>query len=235
MRVMLLQPFYFPWLGTFDMMSRCDKFIFYDDAQYSRGGWQSRNRIKIYNGVKWLSVGIDRSYKFGTKISEIKTKNSTGWIEKNLAQIKEAYRKAPFFDKYFGVISDFLNRKFPFLTDYTSGSIRLMAEVLGIDTKFEYSSLYNIMDSGGAQKVIDICKKVGADEYFDGASGREMYEPEFFLKNGIKMYFHEYEHPRYNQLYGEFVSHLSVLDLLLNEGPNSLNILRSGGKNQFAE
>ena len=234
MRVMLLQPLYLPWIGMFDMMSQCDLFIFYDDAQYSKQSWQSRNRIKTPNGMKWLSISIDRDYKLCTAVSKIRVNHQTGWVERNLAQIKEAYRKAPYFSDYFPTLSDFLLKtRSEWLTRYTAGSVKLIADILGIKTKCEYSSSFNITKSHGAQKVVDICLAVGADEYLDGASGRELYAPDFFSSQGIKIYFHDYEHPVYRQLHGEFISHLSVVDLLFNEGPDSLQILQSGGRNEF--
>jgi len=117
--------------------------------------------------------------------------------------------------------------------DYTAGSVRLIADLLGIDVRFQYASSFNITRSRGAEKVVDICLAAGATEYLDGVSGRKLYDQEFFSRKGVKIYFHEYNHPVYRQLHGEFVSHLSVIDLLFNEGLNSLAILRSGGKNNF--
>jgi len=96
---MLLQPFYFPWIGLFNMMSLCDTFIFYDDAQYSRdsrSGWDARNRIKTPYGVKWISISIDRHYKLGRPICEIKVNQQVKWRERQLNQLREAYKKAPY-------------------------------------------------------------------------------------------------------------------------------------------
>src|SRR3990167_11453744 len=228
MRVMLYQPFYFPWIGFFDMVDQCDILVFYDDAQYSKGTWQNRNRIKTYSGVKWLTVGSDRHYTLGMKIHEIKVHLSNGWKEKNLNQIRQAYHQAPFFSEYFPVVSGFISSDFTRLIDYTSGSIRLITDVIGIKTRFMSSLALNSIKSEGTQKVIDICKAAGAEEYFDGSTGRDLYDTEFFLKQGIMISFHEYRHPTYQQCFVEFVSHLSILDLLFNEGPNSLAVIRSG-------
>ena len=228
MKAMLIQPLYFPWIGLFDMMDQCDLFIFYDDAQYSKGGWQSRNRIKSYNGVRWLSVGIDRSYRLGEKISAVKVNHAAGWVEKNLNQLEESYREAAYFSQYYPVVSEFMNSKFDRLIDYSAGSIRLMAGILGLKTKMMFSSEFNILGSRGSQKVVDICLASGADTYLDGATGKDLYDPDFFSNRGINIYFHEYSHPVYRQLYGEFVSHLSVLDLLFNEGERSMEIIRRG-------
>jgi len=232
MKAMLIQPFYFPWIGLFDMMDQSELFIFYDDAQYSRGGWQSRNRIKSANGVIWLSVGIDRSYKLGEKINAIKVNHASGWVEKNLNQLYDSYHQAPHFEEYFPIVSKFLNSKFDRLLDYSVGSIELVRKILGIDKKIIFASQLGITGSRGRQKVVDICLKAGANEYLDGATGKELYDPDFFSKQGIGINFHEYNHPVYGQLYGDFVSHLSVLDLLFNEGDKSLSIIRSGRPKQ---
>lgn len=234
MRVMLLQPFYFPWIGFFDMMSLCDTFIFYDDAQYSRdskGGWDARNRIKTPNGIKWLTISIDRHYKLGASIYAIKVNQQVPWRKRHLNQLAEAYHKAPYFEQYFSKIADFLKNQNERLVDYSTGSIRLVANLLGMEVDFKFASSFHIDHSRGAQKVIDICQAIGADEYLDGSSGRELYEPDFFSRHGIKIIFHEYEHPCYRQLHGEFVPYLSILDLLFNEGPRSFEIIKSGCRN----
>ena len=217
----------------FNMLAQSDLFIFYDDAQFTRQSWQTRNRIKTKNGVKWISIGIDRRYKLGMPIRQVSVNHRENWVDHNLNQIRDAYRQARYFEQYFPILEDFLRTKSDLLVDYTAGSVRLLADLLAINAHFAFSSSFNITESRGAQKVLDICLAAGADEYFDGASGRELYEVDFFARHGVKIHFHEYEHPVYTQLHGEFISHLSAIDLLFNEGPNALTILRGGGRNKF--
>lgn len=240
MRGMLLQPFYFPWAGMFDMMSRCDLFMFYDDAQFVRGSWQSRNRILSPQGVKWLSVAIDRSGHVGTAIRDMRVNDREGWRERHLNQLREAYRKAPYFDLVYPGVQKLLRTDTDRLVDFSTGSVLLCARLLGIDTPVAYASALPVGDCRGEQKVMALMRAAGVDCYYDGASGVELYSPERFAAAGLALRFHAYEHPAYRQAPPRedgrtsaappFVPYLSVLDLLFREGPAARNILRSGNR-----
>lgn len=216
------------------MMSRADLFVVYDDAQYSSGGWQSRNRIRNANGIHWLSLGIDRNQPLATLIKDKLLKNDSNWVERNLGQLYDAYSRSAFFDDFFVPVKELLESGTESLLEMSVGSIRLCAEYLGIRTPLGFSSNLGV-DPGlrGAERVMAICRAAGATQYFDGASGRELYDREVFSRQGIDLVFHEYEHPVYRQQYEGFVSHLSILDLIFNEGKSSLEILRSGNNNRF--
>lgn len=227
MRVMGLQPLYLPWVGMFDMMDQCDLFVFSDDVQFSKESWQCRNRIKTPNGVKWVSVSVDRAASSTTPIKDIRVKHEVGWVERNLNQIMESYQKAHYFQPLFNDLRGVLERNDKHLATISIALIKFLAGELGINTSCMLASDLGIQARGYERKV-EVCKAVGATECLDGASGRELYDTDFFLQHGIRLSFHEYEHPVYSQLHGKFVSHLSVVDLLFNEGPNALDILRSG-------
>lgn len=228
MKAMLLQPFYFPWIGMFDMMDRCDLFLLYDDAQFVRQSWQTRNRIKTPTGVRWMSVHIDADYRLGTPIREIRVDRRSPWATKHLNQICESYRNAKYFDVYYPLLVSFFQKRSEWLVDYARESIILVAHLLGITTRIGLSSDFGVRKSRGVQKVVDLCHAAGAEEYLDGESGQELYDPQLFRDQGLTISFHRYVHPVYRQLHGEFVSHLSVLDLLMNEGTASRRIMLSG-------
>ena len=232
MRVIGLQPLYLPWAGMFDMMDQCDLLIFSDDVQFVKGSWQCRNRIKTPDGVKWVSVSVDRTVPSTTLIKDIRVKHEVEWIKRNLSQIKEAYRKAPYFQPLFKDLTEILERKDTHLETISVTLIKYLAAQLGIYTPCMRASELGIQ-ARGAERKVRVCKAVGATECLDGASGRELYDTDFFFQHGIRLFFHEYEHPVYSQLYGEFVSHLSVIDLLFNEGPNARDILRSGRTSSY--
>ncbi len=199
MRAMLLQPFYFPWAGMFDMMSRCDLFVFYDDAQFVRGSWQSRNRILSPQGVKWLSVAIDRSGHVGTAIRDMRVNDREGWRTKHLNQLREAYRKTPHFDLVYPEVETLLAQDSDRLVDFSTGSVLLCARLLGIATPVACASTFDVGPCRGEEKVIALMRAAGADCYYDGASGVELYAPERFAAAGLALRFHAYEHPVYEQ------------------------------------
>lgn len=228
MRIGILQPGYLPWLGFFEQMHRSDVFVIYDDVQYDKNSWRNRNRIKTANGIQWLTVPVHMKFERHTLVKDVMIDNTVNWRKKHLLSIKQSYSKAAFFKKYESLLEDAYSRNWDCLVEIDMYFILTLAEGLGIDTtKLVRSSSLNIAgDRIG--KLIKICRHFDADIFYEGASGRNYIDPEIFLNHGINVEFQNYSHPTYNQLYGDFVPYLSILDLLFNCGDNSLSILTSG-------
>ncbi|MDI6591493.1 MAG: WbqC family protein [Patescibacteria group bacterium] len=226
MTIGILQPGYLPWLGFFEQIQRADVFVIYDDVQYDKNGWRNRNRIKTKNGVQWLTVPAHvRGFPL---INEVKIDNSKNWQKDHLQSLKVNYSRAPYFKAYFPKIEEILSKKWTFLANLDIILIRVLAEILGIKTNLEISSKLKVFRKDRIERLINICKHFGADIFYEGAGGRNyIKEPEIkaFEQAGIQIVFQNYQHPVYRQLHGEFISHLSVIDLIFNEGPNSLKII----------
>jgi len=224
----ILQCGYIPWLGYFDQLDRADIFIIYDDTQYSKGTWRARNRIKTPQGPQWLTVPV--VVNGFPLIKDVKIDEHDNWAVKHLKSIKQNYSKAPFFADYFPVFSSVYERKWEYLVDLDVEFIMRIKEALGITTRVLFSSDLKC-EGERTQRLIDMCLKLGATEFIEGAAGKSYLlgqGEEAFNKNGIKITYQEYHHPIYEQLYGDFISHLSVIDLLFNHGPASLEIIREG-------
>ena len=224
------QPQTFPWLGYFAKIVQADIFVLLDKVQFKKNEWQNRNRIKTANGWQWLTVPV--IHKFGQTIKDVKINTTTHWRNKHLQALKTNYAKALYFDQLMPEIESLYRNDWQDLSSFNIAGIRWLNQKLGIDTPIEIAStmddLENSPDISSEDRLIIITKLLHADSYLSGAGGRDYLQQELFPKNGLNLIFQEYTHPVYNQMFGDFISHLSVLDLLFNEGPKSLQIIEGG-------
>ena len=225
MRVTILQPSYLPWLGFFEQMSRSDKFVLLDDVQYTRRDWRNRNRIRVRENWIWLTVPVQQKSRFSQSLLETRIDNSVSWRRKHLETLRQHYCKAPFFEKYFPRCQQVYEKDWTFLFDLCLETINLIKEEMGIETPLLRSSE---MKPGGekTERLVSICRELGATHYLSGESGSNYIAEEDFFSQGIALEYQNYEHPVYPQRYTGFVPHLSAIDLLFNCGEQSLGILK---------
>ena len=219
MRCVILQPSYIPWRGYFDLIRRADVFVFYDDVQYDTRGWRNRNRIKTQHGSRWLSIPVRKHgvQALGTPIREIETSDDA-WPRKHLDALTRAYAKTPHFPRY----RDWLERTYAspphLLADFTIATTIELASFIGItSTRFLRSSELDVAGHK-TDRLIDVLRSVGANEYLSGPSARDYIESEKFASAGIALEWMTYDYPEYPQLYPPFDPHVSVLDLLFMTG-----------------
>lgn len=224
MQAVILQPGYLPWLGFFDQFYRSDVFVFLDDVQFDRRGWRHRNRIKSRPGVQWLTVPVLSKGRFTQSIRETRIDGSRPWPRKHLGSVRASYANAPFFDRYFSELEHVLQQPYEFLLDLDLAVLRVVLGWLGLERPTRLAS--EIGSTGRAtQRLVELCRAVGATEYLSGETGAAYLDEDLLRANGITLRYQHYVHPTYRQLFGPFVSHLSVIDLLFNHGPESLAIL----------
>lgn len=227
MTISIHQPNYLPWLGFFDKIKQSDIFVVFDNVQYPRGKnhFGNRNKIKIHNDSKWLTIPVSGKSKI-KNINEIGFKN-LDWKDEHLRLIKVFYEKAPYFTEYFDEFSFELRKDFLNLSEQNTNLIRYFLSKLDIKTEIVLSS--EIVDDSisGADRILTILDKLNATKYITGSgpgSVRYINEDDF-KSRGIELVWQHYDHPVYNQLHGEFIPYMNILDLLFNEGPNSKNII----------
>jgi hypothetical protein len=223
MKVAIMQPTFLPWIGYFGLMDSVDHFVFLDHVQFARRSWQQRNRIKTNNGELWLSLPVtaDRD----TPINAATVGGDTSKIVKS---IEHNYSKSRYWDNHGPAIKDIFGKNYKMLRSVNMHLIEYFIGALGITTKLSASSS---MGAKGrkADMLADICLRLGAVEYISPPGSRGyLEESDAFEKAGIPVSFFSYTHPQYRQLHGEFVPYMCILDLLFNEGPESLKIIRSG-------
>ncbi|MEK6859092.1 MAG: WbqC family protein [Nanoarchaeota archaeon] len=224
MKVAIHQPNFLPYLGFFDKCDYADVVILYDSAQFSKNDFQNRNRLRKSVGWRWITIPV--SYKFKDSIAKVRFA-SNRWQCEHLAIIEQNYNRATHYKKYISSLMRLYNASGDSLANFNMSLIKFFFDELGIKKKIILSSELGI-SSSSTQALVDMCKKVGATEYVSGVDGRNYLDLKLFKKENFKVAFQEYQHPIYNQCYSGFEPHMSILDLLFNKGPNSLNIIRSG-------
>ncbi len=222
--VAIHQPNYLPWLGYFHKMMNCDKFVFLDSVPFTKNGLQNRNRIKTAPGLSWLTVPVLRKGQFGQLTQDVKINKSVDWRRKHWNALCTNYRKAEYFKQYSGFLQGVYERQWVSLVDLNIALLKFIMEKLYINIPVYLASQLDCRGEG-SDLLLDICRKLSADGYLSGPSGKEYLREEIFKDNGIEIKYHQFIHPVYAQLYGEFVPNLSVIDLLFNCGEKSRDII----------
>lgn len=223
------QPQYMPWLGYFHKIANCDLFIFLDDVQYKKREFQNRNQVKTPKGAVWLTVPVITKDKFHQKINEVLIDNSTDWRKEHLKTLEHNYAHAKYYKDHIGFFRDLYGRSWDRLTEISMAIISYTLSYLKINTPYRYSSEFQVTTQS-TQRLIDLCKKTGADSYLSGPGGRSYMEEDMFKDSGIRLTYQNFEYPAYPQLYGPFEPYLASVDMLFNCGPESRGILLGKGK-----
>jgi WbqC-like protein family len=230
MNCCIVQPTFMPWLGFFALIDQCESAVLLDSVQFSKQSWQQRNRIRTDKGLEFLTVPVKTAGRFGQKIIEVEI-TSNDFIFSMESKIKLHYRKAPFFQDYFPPIMEVLKTKVTEknLANLNIGIIRLFVEILGIKTPLVLSSALKI-EAERSILLADILDHLSFSSYLSprGASEYLWNDREVFTKRRKTVFLQDFVHPKYRQVYEPFLPFASLCDLIFNEGPNSLNIIRSG-------
>lgn len=215
---------YLPWLGFFDRINKCDCFILLDDVQYSKNYFLNRNKIKAAGGSSWITVPVLTKGNFEQKIKDVRINNSTNWAKKHWMSIYYSYKKAKCFTEFSAFLEEAYSKEWGKLSEISEYFISAILNLLEIKTPIKRSSQLKVVGKK-EELILNLCRSMGATEYLSGPDGRNYLDTSLWEKNGIKVIFHDYIHPKYSQLHGSFLPRMSIIDLLLNCGKESLNIL----------
>lgn len=214
MKIGIMQPYFLPYIGYFQLLSAVDKYVIYDNIQYTKKGWINRNRI-LQNGKDLLfSIPLEKDSDY---LDVRERRISAGFDRvKLLNQIREAYRKAPCLDIVMPLVDKIVNYEDNNLFNYIYHSIKVVCQYLNIDTEIVISSSIDIDHNlKGQDKVIAICKELYADIYYNAIGGQDLYNSQDFTDNDIQLYF-VYSNPiEYKQFKNEFAPWLSILDVMM--------------------
>lgn len=226
MKAVILQSNYIPWKGYFDMMNMADTFIIYDEVQYTKNDWRNRNKIKTANGLQWLTIPV-RHEKLSQRIIDTEVFGND-WRRKHWNTISMAYSKAPYFRRYSSLFESlYMDLAETYLSRINYHFFIAVNEVLGIKTKLVWSNELNLIE-GKSERLVDLCEKVGADEYISGPAAKGYLNTALFVEAGISVIWMDYkDYPEYNQLYPPFDHGVSILDLIFNEGPEAVKYMKT--------
>jgi len=220
------QPQYLPYLGYFEKIARCDVFVVLDDVQYKKNEWQNRNQIKTPQGMAFVTVPV--GYRFPQKINEVPIIYTQQWVHKHLRAFSENYQRAEFFEMHSAEIERILKQQWENLAALNTALVAYFSKALGLKAKLVLSSSLEVAGKS-TERLVNICKAIGADTYLSGIGGKNYVDQAQFQKHKIGLEFQDFVHPKYPQVRfksnPEFVSNLSIVDLVFNCGPKSLNFL----------
>lgn len=215
MTVGIMQPYFFPYIGYWQLMSCVDLFVIYDDVNYIKGGWINRNRI-LHNGKpRYFNITVHKasSYK---KINETTINLNDEEIHRSLNLLCDAYKKAPYFYEVYRLVEEILHSRERIISNFLADSFRFLCLYLGIDTERILSSEI-IKDNTlkGEDKVIHICRQLQADRYINAIGGKNLYVQEHFAEKGVSLLFLQSDDIRYTQFEWDFCRDLSIIDVLM--------------------
>ena len=231
MKIAISQPTFLPWQGYFALIYYVDEFIFLDNVQFDKRSWQQRNYIKLDDKKKIFTIPVISKNKSDQKINEVKIDYKNFKVEKFLMLIKHSYKKSSYFELYYEKIEKILKKNSLYLSKINQDLIIDISSMLNIKTKFYNASLMQLSNELKETDLLrEICKKKKCTQYISTYGAAYMGDMSKFAETNIKINYFEYENRKYNQMGDEFVSNLTILDLIFNEGPNSLEIIRDNFK-----
>ena len=224
MIVAVHQPQYLPWLGYFDKIDKADVFVLLDTVQFKKNEWQNRNKIKTAQGWQWLTVPV--MYKYPQQINEVPINNRVNWQHKHRQALVSNYRKAPYFDVVAAVLDEVLSSPLEYIAQLNVEVVRRLVQMLGIKTQIYVASELGEFPQDPDERLVALSRHFGAGTYLAGIGGREYMNLDTYKEWGVEVIFQDFQHPVYNQLFGDFEPFMSIVDLLSNHGDKSLTILR---------
>lgn len=214
MKIGIMQPYFLPYIGYFQLLNAVDKYVIYDNIQYTKKGWINRNRI-LQNGKDlMITIPLEKDSDYLDIKGRCVSKNFDK--KKFLNQIREPYRKAPYFEVVMPLIEDIVNYGEENLASYIFNSIDKVRDYLGIGTELIVSSTIDMDHSlKGQDKVLALCKTLGAKDYYNAIGGQSLYSKEDFAGENINLSFISSNPIEYKQFSNEFVPWLSILDVMM--------------------
>lgn len=215
MKVAVMQPYFLPYIGYWQLMNVVDVYVVFDDVNYIKGGWINRNRILLEGKPHYITIPLIGASQ-NKLINEILIDVDSPLLKKQLRTVNLAYRRAPRFEDTYMFFADLISGAERNLTSFILRSFSMVRNHLRINSKLILSSEIEKDNTlKGQDKIISICKAIGADEYINAIGGKELYEVRAFEENGIKLKFLHTDEILYSQLGDAFQPNLSILDMMM--------------------
>lgn len=215
----IMQPYFFPYIGYWQLIHAVDRFVIYDDVNYIKGGWINRNRILINGEPTYFTVPLYQSSPY-KRICEIALQPSPLWRNQLVKMVEITYRKSPYFIEVFPIIERIIRHESDNLSNYLRHQLQTLSVFMGIKTEFVVTSrTYENSDLSSQERVLDICKREGAITYINPQGGQTLYDTETFHSAGIDLCFIVMRPLPYKQRAAGFVPFLSIIDALMEIGP----------------
>ena len=216
----IMQPYFMPYIGYWQLMAAVDKYVIYDDVNFIKKGWINRNNILV-NGTKQLFTISLEGVSQNKLINEILIADDFVKLRKTISMV---YSKAPYYKETMELLDQIFAFESKNLAKFLENSIRLVVNYLGLKTEILLSSnLEKDNTLKGQEKILDICKNLNADIYYNAIGGQDLYDKDKFKANGIDLKFVKTNLTPYTQFKNEFLPGLSLIDVLMFNGPEEIN------------
>lgn len=218
-----MQPYFFPYIGYFQLINAVDKFIFYDDVNYINKGWINRNRILVNGKPTYITIDLSEASQ-NKLINEILFIDNRKKISKSIMM---AYKKAPYFNEIWPLIEDINNYPVKHISELAIFSIIKIAKYLDINTIFEQSSVLYSETKGleKAERLKRICKINNALNYINPIGGIDLYGKDDFKISGIELQFIKSNNINYLQFSNEHIPWLSIIDVLMHNSVTEIQVM----------
>lgn len=219
------QPYFFPYIGYFQIIKAADLFVFGDNYNFIKNGWINRNRILVHGEDSLFTVPCNKQSSFKL-INEIEFNPNDPKYRKLSKTIEHAYSNAPYFNQVFPVIEDVLSLKTNKISDLAIESVRCVSEYLQLDTPLLVASesFPKIAEMDRLERILTLCKENKANHFINPIGGKDLYKKEFFKKEGIQLDFLKSEVAPYTQFNNSFISNLSIIDVMMFNSIEEINI-----------
>tara|TARA_R110002167_G_scaffold348055_1_gene559211 strand:+ start:834 stop:1505 length:672 start_codon:yes stop_codon:yes gene_type:complete len=219
MKIAVMQPYFFPYIGYFQLIEAVDYFVVFDDVNYIKRGWVNKNRILHNGNIESITLPVQKASQ-NRKIKAHLRTNDLKALAKIKKQIQLAYCKAPSFNSIYPLVCKIIDSPEENLAKYLAQSLAVIASYLGMKTKFILSSEVSKHEDwdNAEDRIIDLTKKFGGTEYFNLPGGKALYCEKRFLEQNLKLKFIEPELKEHSQLnVDKFIPNLSIIDYLMNQ------------------
>lgn len=210
-----MQPYFFPYIGYFQLLAAVDKFVIYDDVEWSRGGWINRNRIQRNGNIHYVGVPVQK----GRSSANINEQLISGSVCKNrtdfLRKIEAAYSRAPQYGAVYEMLSSGYSDESDRLVDLLESTLRSCCAYLEIDTPLVRSSELQMPVMPPQERVLCFCSELNATTYINASGGRQLYDVDVFEKHGVELKFLHSQPREYSQQTDVFNSMLSIIDVMM--------------------
>ncbi len=245
MKLAIMQPYFFPYLGYFQLINAVDKFILYDLVNYIKKGYINRNKILNRSlSREWLITAPLQKQSSNSLIKEIKFADSNIWKSKLLKDIYFNYKRAPYFEPTYCLINEILNFETDFISSFNSNSIRKICKYINISTLISDNEIYfdevehliSFIDydekdisvlypKKKVQRIFEICKREEANNYINSIGGKALYDKSVFKSNLINLFFLSPKKIKYDQMMDGFTPNLSIIDVMMFNSIKEINKL----------
>jgi hypothetical protein len=231
MKIVIAQPSFFPWVGTFEKIRLADKYVHLDHVQFSKGSFTNRTKIRTADGCKWVAVPLSR-LRFGQMICDVRIDMSQNWQHRHIAFLEQQYQSAPFKSDMLEIVAEVYNEEWSYISDLSVRTIHIVCKYFDIFPRNGFIRSSELSVNGHkSELVLNIVRYLNGSIYVCGSGGQPVQKRYLdhvaFEEAGIRVEYMQYQKNPYRQLYEPFIPNVSVLDLIANEGRAGRHVISS--------